>query len=733
MATSKTNNVRRNAIASVGMTLTSSGHGIAIVNRMKDTVGAPNVESRIKVVIGSNIVDAFEGQTETRSIWGPTTNRDYVARVLGRQTGNPDEPVTVLTEVSRFLINRGLAQVIIDLVKFPSLKPSESLFTKSEFYRELVKSLDDITVASAVAEIVMPTLIEMGMISSNGRYAAQDEYPFHRVEVADLGAEIAVIQAFAALDSVKISKIDVSAKQSKSVFAESVAELFRPVGLALAQVPELSRVLDDVVLCVRANLTPAGSVGSDAIGVGSLWASNPHVAELAQCLPFVRAALALPADRQRQLSNDSGTLEAWIKLVVQMLRDTVRYKWVSKAESLRNYGTTKVRSLSGAPISLIAHRDVQVEPIAQAVIASEDAILGDSAVYITATRDRIADTVEAAYGRARFSTKDSVNTIALVADSVTELGYNGWTGAMLIDAWGHGLTLSDIAVLIADDVYVQIGQDASIIVNSESSQFDPVWWFGVNTTEKQLVVASGQHLGSRILTCDPVEALLAYPDFESKATLESRKQVIGPNAFNATVTGFDRKKVLQPLTDRFGYELSIAGQRVSGKLRAQDFASLRSQPLVNLVRPHFNAQVIKGAEESFAAAMMLAQTAAGSSNEDWNSNVKPSDDLFSMMQEKCVLKLLQLAQQLSPAFRDEVQEVIIDRVLASEMAVGEKAQLLRAKMIQSVFAARCDLIAFEFFLHVQGISTDGWHTMILSGEMDRVCATFGTDRSPRSL
>lgn len=726
--------VRRTTIGSAISKFTG-GHGVDAIERIGETLAAPSIESRAPVSVASNIIDTYEGQSVTHQIWAETTNRDFVARTLSRSLAIEGEPgsSSVLFEVARFFVDRSLAVVIADMVKVPMFKPSDTLFTKSDLYREVLSTTDNLAVAQAIMELVLPTLIEIGMVSKNGKFAAQDSYEFERVSVEHLSSEIAVIQAFAALDAIKISKIDRDNRQSKTVFAETVAEMFRPVGLALSQVPELTDVLSDVVKCVRANITPVGSVGSTAVAVSGVWASNVNIAELAQCLPFVRAALQLPADKEIRLVNDASTLENWVRLIVQMLRDTPRYRWISSAEALRHYGVEKVRMMTGEPVSLIAYRSVQVEPVAQTVIAVKDAVLGDRATFISATRDRVADTIQSAYGRAKFSTLESVDLISFVTSSLAEMGYRGWTGGVKIDAWGNGLTLSDIAVLHSDSVYVQFDDAGSVMFNDDTGQSDPVWWFKVATDERQLKVESGRHLGSEILTCDPVEALLAARDFTAKDVMPARRQLLSPAAFNATVTKLDTAEMLQPLASRFGFQIDVAGQKVSGAMRTRDFASLRSLQLASVVKPFYNDKVIRANEEAYMVALQMVQSASASDDSQWTGGVKPDAQLLTMIAQKCIVKLLQLAQQLSPTFRAEVQEAITDRVLSSEFATGEKAQMLRAKMVQAVYAAHCDLLALQFFLFVQGIETADWQALMTEPAMAEACALFGSDREPMKL
>lgn len=722
---------RTMAIRGAEFIASSGGHGIRVIDRLRESVSAPNAERRVAISVTSNIIDLYEGQTDTTPIWSERTNKEFITRLLTSRDGRKD----VMPSVAEFLINRSIARVMEELIKVPMFKPSDTLFTKSGLYAALVERSPSREAAQVLMELVLPLLIEIGMVSANGRYAAQTKYGFERVEVGVLSAEIGMLQAFSALDSVKIAALSKETRQSKQVFGETVAELLRPVGLALAQVPELSVVMDDIVKCVRANITPVGSVGSADIGVSSLWANNPQISELAGCLPFIRAALALPAGEPIRLANDSSTLENWLRLVVQMLRDTPRYQWTSRQEALRHYGVRKVRDLLGAPTSIIAHRSVRADKVAQAVIATPDAVLGEEAYSISATRDRIAETVQAAYGTADLSTDAAVGLLGYVTDSLVSLGYNGWTGAMLVDAWGNGLSISDLAVLRSDKVYAIFDDNNNVMTvdGDDSSRFDPVWWFSNTTAERQLKVYSGRHLGDAVLTCDPVEAMLAMADLEPRDAMPARKQLIGPNAFNATVFGFDKDEDLQKLDDKFKFDIMVANTKLAGAFRPLDFSSLRSVKLTRMVRPHFNARVVATLQEAYAVAVNAVQNALGSDADSWHEKVKPSAAPLEQMLDVCATRLLQLAQKLSPAFREEVEEAVTERVLVSEAAKGEEGMMLRAKLVQSYFRAYSDLLALLFFMHIQGMSAEVWQELITSGRMERVCLMLGSDRPGRSF
>jgi len=715
---------------------TLDGRGVTVMERADDRVVAPDVEDRVVVSIATDIIDRYEGMADTWAVWGPATNREFVAR----QLANP----RTLKIVTDFLSNRSLDPAMQKMIAVPAFKPSETMFTKPQVFAAIVDTVPDRSAAHVIMEIITPGLIELGVISPNGRFAQQVAYPFKRVTVQALAVEVAMIQAFNALSNVRLSTVRKDQRQSKTVFAQDFAEVYRPIGLALGQTYELATVVDDIVRGVRAHLTPPGSPAAGNLSVPSHWYNNPQIAEFAGCLPFVRAALAISSTEIIRLENEGSNLDQWLRLVVNMLRESSRYQWITKAESLRHYTIRKVRDVRGKPVSIIAHRSVKADPIAQSVIATRDVIMGDADAYdITPTKDRISQVIQSAYGKADFSTDNGANLLFGTASDLSLMGFNGLEAGFLVDAYGYGTSLSDLAALVADRVYVPF-VDNTVVLSARTQEmiqrrnenreqdldlevdFDPQWWFSVATQERLIDVQSGTHFGDAILTSDPVEALIAARDIEARDALPARKQLLGPNAFSARVMSFDRTAFLQETNARYGFAINVNGESVSGAFKASSFSSLRASASTLLVKPRFNASVITTMADCFAMSLLLIQKAQTS--DEWAPNTGGNTLALAQLQERVAIKLLQLAQGLSPAFREEVQHAVIERVLVATKAKAEEALVMRASLIQDYFTAYCDVIALDFFLFLQGINVNGWGGLIRSEALERICLTMGSDR-----
>lgn len=701
---------------------TSDTGGVRILGPRRSGNGVPDPANRILVNVASNIIDRFEGQTDTWTVWAAQTNKEYVARALAVSD--------VLNATGEFLVNRSLAASIERLVPTPTFKPNECLFTKPQVFTAISAMVESPIVAQVLSEMLIPFFIKIGMVSNTGRFAQQIQYPFGKVETDDIAREVAMVQAFSALDNIRMSEIDLNTKQSRSVFGAAVAEAFRPVGLELLNIDSLNSVVSDIVIGVRAVLTPPGSSGSSVVEVPSSWAKNPMVCDFAQCLPFVNAALRLSSSVPLRLSNEGRDLEPQLRLITQVLRDSPRYHWLNASEAMRHYTHLKIRDVRDNPLTSILFRSLKAIPLAQTVIAVADTTLNYAGVMdITPTKDRVMEVIQSAYGTADFSTDHGADVLRSVLEALASSGYRDMSGVVLIDAGKDGLDVSDIAALTSFKLWVEI--QSNVVSTNENGVIE--WWYGVQTTERSLKIESGDHYVTEVLTCDPVEAILASKEYAAKDALPARRQLIGPNAFNARVLDFSEEDSLIRMDKRFTFAVQIGGLNVHGALRAVEFASMRTQTRVSLVRPFYNAEAITTLADCYAMAYLSANKASIDVVEDhWSHGVVQPRELIEALKERCAFKLLRLAQQLSPHFRSEVQRMVVARALAASEKGGDEAILLRSQLVQQPFTAYCDLLSLEFFLFVQGIDTSTWHTLIEDRVMAHTCILAGSDRSMES-
>jgi len=709
---------------------TMTGRAGAVKFR-RDASGAPGEGSRIQVTVTSDLHDRWEGLAETIQMWGDKPNTRYLTKKMAKKQTRE--------EVAEFFNARGIVEIIKQMSPVPMLKPNETAFSKDE-YIDFVKRNGKVSedAVAVIVELTLPALIALGYISNNIKYSTQVRYGFDRVTIADLRLEVTVFQVMEAVKNVSTKSIDPTRKIAKGVFAEALGEAFRPIGLALYEIVDLSGVVDDIVVGVRANIDPA------VIALGSVppdWRNHRVVQEVAQNLTFVRHALLEHDVAKMRVQNDAFKLERWAPVVLSAIKSSERYQWVGKAEALRHITTRKVRNMQGRVLSVVACRRVQVQPVAQSVIATEDRALKDS-FNINGTNDRIAEVVQSAYGQATFSTELGAELIADTLMDGVQFGWNNPEAGYMVDARGEGPSLTDVAVMAASRLYAAV-QDGKVMIDPESAHAaeklgasampGPVWWFVVPTKELSMNVYSGTHMGSEVVTSDPVEALMACDEMTASDALPARPQMLSSAAFNTRIVDF-LPRLLHKVDARYSFDVDVLGVHLRGAFRPQDVGSLRAKSnLTALVTPHFNEGVINGLQQAYALARSVLTQMESDGKERWITNEKPTEAFFHHIRNRTARSLLKTAQQLSPAFRQEIHQLMIERAIVSQDKAGDEAMRLRATLAQKTYGAYADVIALHFFLFLQGIELDGWEEIIKSPEMTAVAIEHGTDRDIKTI
>lgn len=702
----------------------------------KSSIAQPGEDSRLQVTILSNLIDRWEGMSATLDVWSDKPNMQYITRACADEN--------VRERVARFFVSREMVAVLNHALRgLRSIKVGDVVLTKEMLHSSVLAATDvSPTAAGVVLELILPALLEKQLVNSNLKYSRHVQYPFQRVEVQDIMMDVAMHQVGEAAAAAKASGIVVGTKYSLAPFCEALAESFRPVGLAMLDINELSPIMDDLIKGVRAHIDPMHTAGGVRGSTPAEWRNHRVVAELAQNLPFVRAALSLPPDTQMGITSETWRLEKWAPIILASIKSSIRYAWIGKQEALRHYSLSKVRNTQGRPVSCVLARSAKVQPVAQAVFAVKDAMM-PSAYNINATKDRIADAIQIAYGAATFSTDRPADLLHSVLTDAAEAGWGHMKAVYFVDTLGNGSTAADIAVLLATRMYVEIGDEGVVVADPTlagmiedddtlTRVWNPKWWYVVPTTEKNLVVWSGTHFGSEVVTTDPAEALLAHDEFMATESIPARPQVLGPSAFNTRVVDFD-DRLLQAVNHRFPFNITVNDVTLRGTLRAIDFASLRSGFHTAIVLPHFNSEVVSGSCNGYMMAQQVLKSMAAGKTEGeesfaWESGQVPSSAFFDLMNRRVASDLLKLAQNLAPSFRQEVHTAIVERSLIQEGVTPDQAIVMRARMNQKTFAACADVVALYFFLHLQGMDADRWAAIVDAETLVRVCMEVGSDR-----
>lgn len=698
----------------------------------------PSENNRLPVRVASTLVDNFAGTSITEIVWGSTPNLKYVNDCF-----SADEKAT-RKATSLFFVSRAIGPVMRNMIQSSFFRPAETAFTKEEYFSALSKTVKNRNACGVIMELTLPSLVGIGLISGSIDYSRQIEYGFKSVTLQAIKNDVMVFQA---TEAAKAGKLSMSGKDriSKSVFAELVAEAFYDVGIAIEGMTDMSDIVDDMVLGVRAHIDYTFTIDPKAASVPIEWRTHRIIAELATNLVFVRAALQLPADGKARLKCDSSKLEKYAPVVMSALKSSDRYAWVSKEVALSTFEIAKVRNIEGRPVCAVIGRNVEVMPVGQAVMAIEDVSMKE-AVSVTATKDRIAESIQVAYGKARFNLVEGAQ---MLADNIREYVDAGWVGSKrtyMVDT-RTGMTVHDIAALLAETLYVTIeggkvkvdaivrskaevdkagGRSSESDIDEGDVEWNPEWWYEVATSEKSLRVWFGTHLGDRVITSSADEVVLAGPEREARGMVPARQQLLSPQAFNTRLISFDEERLIS-VEKRFSFNVAIGGISMQGAFKATDFASLRSSEYTSMTKPFFNEEVISGLQAAYTHCKNIDNVIDAASEDDWEHGVIDSS-LAKHIRNRYARTLLRTAQQLDPAFRHEVQQVMIERAVQRGEFKGSQADLYRSKLGQRSFMAYVDVVALLFFLHVQGIDAEVWREIAISPEMARMCMDFGSDR-----
>jgi hypothetical protein len=195
--------------------------------------GAVSFDLTIPVTVVSNIIDRWEGLSQTFEIWGSTPSVRYVTRVLANETDRQ--------ALANFFISRRFGMVFKGLIKTSSIKPGECLLVKTDVYTELNKFLT-VEQAGVALELIMPLLLKLGSVSSTMRYSNHSRYGFKPVDTESVRNDVATFQVLQAVKATLTSTINPNTKYSTSALAELFADAYRKIGLELFEINDLDLV-----------------------------------------------------------------------------------------------------------------------------------------------------------------------------------------------------------------------------------------------------------------------------------------------------------------------------------------------------------------------------------------------------------------------------------------------------------------------------------------------------------
>lgn len=677
------------------------------------------------VVITSSVIDRWDGLSHTFEVWGATPSNRYVAQILADADNR--------NAVAQFFVSRAFAGVFKDLVKLRTVQPSDCFLSKTELFEALLRKLSTAQ-AGVVMELILPSLVHFGMVSNAMKYSVHVRYAFQTVTTDAIRNDVAVYQVMQAVKAASTASISRDTKYSVSTLAELLSEEYRKIGLQLYEINDLASIVGDIISGVRAAIDPSYSDGAISGSISPDWIHSRVIEETSKNLVFVKAALSIPPGTNISLQNEGWKLNQWGPIILAALQSSERYAWVSKSEVLRTYGLKKMRDTRGRVKSAILYRSAKVTPVAQTVFPIEDSLM-TGAYNINATKDRISDVIQTAYGSATFDVAMAAFLYKSVVTDLVEAGWNGAASVTEFDIEEGSLGGHDLCCLLASRLYVQL-PDASDAIpigadddgpNSAPS-YAPVWRFVVPTTERDAdytLYAGTEHRGEEVFTEHREVVLMAHPEFDAVESVAPRPQVFGPAAFSSRLVDFD-ERVVHRNKNRFAFSATVNGVSIRGSIRPANFASMRANDFTSVVIPHFNKSVIDEHVRMIVTTLDAVTRAERDSN-GW-LNTKPGEAFFALMRRRVARHMLNLAKALAPGYRKEINDAIIDRALAGAQGLTlEEELIMRARLAQQSYAAFSDMMALEFFLFIQGLSNEALSEIIVSEDMMKTYLEIGSD------
>lgn len=694
----------------------------------KDDSTVPPERNLLSVTVDSTIYDTWGGTSETYEIWGAATCVPYVTQLLSKDS--------VFDRVASFFGRREIARVLVDVIPLKVVKPSNVMMTKQRLFTRVL-DCDNMSpqAAGVICDIIVPVLMRLGMLTDAFKFSRHVRHPMKRVSINDVKTDVMIYSLLEIAANSGKNSVDPASSYNVEVLADTIAESLRAIGNTMLDIDNLSGVVDDMLLCVRAHLDPMAIAGNMTGSVPVDWINNSHIVDLAKNIVFVRAALTLPAGSSISVAN-LRRLDRWCAVVVAAIKSSPRYRWLGRSEAIRNFGLKKVRDVKGRVKSAVLYRAMRVEPAAQGVRALTDDFM-ENATLISATRDQVAGTVMDAYGTARFQTSDAA---MLVVDMLSAAVEQGWTHIRPVYcAWGSSDDDLDdptsLAMLMSEKLWIEVTDEGNIVTEVQSVEtdgdvdvsFNPKWWFVVNTKELDINILSGRHYQERVVTSDFLEVFLAKDEFEPKESMAPRAQLLGPAAFNTRIVDFDLSSV-QIVDAKFKFDITLNGVSMKGGMRAPELTILRSRQDSAIVRPQFNELVLESFSHWIDIAIDLARQIDEDRNTEdhWESGtIIPAEAWMQHIAKMPAHLVRSTAGQLSEHFRSHVRENIVERSIVSMGISQAAADVMRSRLQQRAFQAYGDVLSLQFFLHLQGIVSKTFDDVITTAEMANVCVERG--------
>lgn len=640
-----------------------------------------NPATTINVVINSIIKDRYHGASVAEKIWEEVANVGYIAAKL------QDDP-EAREVAATFLMNRSVEAVFKDIIGAKTFRAGGILASKSEIFESIVKRCANPNAAAALTEMLLPAFIKNQLVSGHAHFTSRRVFGHEVVSVNNLRADVMEQELNRAIKEASAQFVVPSGVHSTRAMAEKLADAYVSVGTSVYSIAEYSAVIDDIVLGVFGNIAPL-SVATHTGSVPEDLKRHTVVQSLMNNLTFVSAALSMlngysgtPSLPNLKPACEGWRFDKWATVVYTMLRASQRYAIIGRNEFLATIGTVKVRNLEGKPVAVVVYDNAAIEPAAMAVIAQQDVAIS-WATCMLPSKEKVAEHIVASYGA--LPEKMSVRSAAyLLVDTLTT-AVEADEASVSRKCYDLRLAGEDV---VADMKTIAVLMSDSISVTIDSTTGEHSFVFRAPSVEKTLKLQNGAIHAGTVYTTDPVELFLALEDREPTSKVEVPPQFLPSYVLHTRMIGVDPEVDFVPLGQRLSFSMDVFGTKLAGSLRLRELSSIRLGNLSSLVIPVFNRSVIEtvgaGVDEAFKIADSMPEGVA------------------SRRAKRAIAgAILGMAQALTPGFRQEIHNAIVERTVA-KLTFDESVKM-RSKLSQIALAAFVDVFAAELFLHMQGL------------------------------
>lgn len=677
--------------------------------------------------ISNVFVDALAGRTVSHRIFGDKPNLEVIKHYASTEVAQE--------KCREFFLSGAVSDVVRRVVKLNIVKAGDCVVSRQDLHRAVSDVCGNADSAIVITEILCPIFHEMGLLGGTADFTTLITYPNGTVTTEQLRIDAGMQEVVRVLGDVKKVNI-VERRYTPGILGDELAAALRPVGLRFSDINEYAMVFSDILTGVRSTVDVTGSVTRIT---DPAWRDSPILAELAGNATFLMEALDLPFGTICDPKTDGWKLATQALAVHGRLKTSERYKLVSREQAIRRINVRGIFDIENRRCGTVAWESASAMPEAQTVLAYNDAMVKD-AVIISATRERGADAVEAAYGNTKaYGTDAAGTTLVRILSHLAEAdSVQRYLKVFFADSRERTeLEVETLMCMIAGEMrYYYYGAEGDTAPDGKDPQ-KFVRHFTVTVQRppfRRGETIEGRMEGDRFITPSVEEMMMAIPDMNASEAVPAREQTLGRASLDARLVRYNIESLI-PMKTRFSFALPFADKAVSGAFKLKDIASLRASDGSSFVPATFNRDVMFSTSQILAETLDLIGAIEGVEADDEGGSLKLSvragSALAFSLRSIAARKLVDMIRGVSAGWRDEVQKGMIARHLEGAKLSYDDSIEMRAQLRSRSFAALADLFAFVFLMRSQGVIDDTmpvWGRIMKDEALLRIISQEGSDR-----